>query len=282
MPSYVKDLLLFAAMIGAGILLNWQWTGLADRMDRLATSQKEFATGAQEAINTPDKDGYLGRIQSFLEIYKKTVAENQEGRVEWSGEMKEKLGRQLENGAITEEQYNEKIENLALVKAAYDTLLSARWESQLTHAGKADTRLDIHRIRPQTDSDGKTTLEADFFLWGIEPDTQVIWGRMESQFWQGSEGSDSEPLVVVTRNNTLLRPTSFVQNPTKVVHHFPPYVAIGTFQFPEPPPSATLMDLKLEYTVRKGDTEVPTHLNWNKVPVSTRWRTDDDSKNAAN
>ena len=287
MRRYIKDFLILAAMIGAGVLLQWQWSKLAVRMDRLSSSHQEFAQRAQEAIGASEQDGYLGRIQSFLQVYKQDMVESQGGRVEWSDEIQKRVVRQLENGAIDEAQYKEKTQILALVKTAYQTLLDAQWKSQLTLPGQGDTRLDIYRIRQLSDSEGKPVLEADFFLWGIEKDTEVTWGQAKTMYWQQAESADgthTDPAhaedaaptgtapVALTTAETSARPSVFVRRPTRVVPQFPSYVAIGTLQLPEIPEAADLMDLELQYTVRKGEDEHVSQLNWAKVPIPAGWR----------
>ncbi len=293
MRPYLKDILLVALMIGTGFLARSQWMALEERTDRLSKTQIEFAQRAQEAINTPEQSGYLGRIQSFLQVYKQDVIKSHGGRVEWSDEMQNKVVRQLENGVIDETQYEQKTQVLSLVKSAYATLLDARWRSQLTHLGKGDTRLDIYRIQHRNDSAGQAVLEADFFLWGIEPETQITWGQRATRYWQepASAGQPDTPLpqdqappksaseaqVVMTRNEGSARPAVFVHAPTRVVSRFPSYVAIGTLRLPPIPESATLMDIELAYTVRKSETDHETRLNWNRVPIATAWRSSDEA-----
>ena len=288
MRPQIKDIGILVLMIGAGILLQWQWSGLAERMDSLAASKKEFAQRAQEAITTPEKDGYLGRIQSFLQVYKKDVTETQAGRVAWSEEMRERAERQLENAAIDEAQYEEKTKVLALVKRSYETLLDARWKSQLTLPGEGNTRLDIYRVEAQRDSEGKAVLVADFFLWGIEADTQVTWGPTELKYWpapavarqggtspQAAEveaSAEADGPLVATKGDGTSGPAMFVKQPTRIFRQFPSYVAIGTLRLPPVPDAAKLMDFKFQYAVKKGEDENVTQLDWKQVPIPAAWR----------
>ena len=284
---YLKDLTILALMIGAGILLRWQWSGLAERMDQLAASQQEFAQRAQEAITTPEQDGYLGRIQSFLQIYRQDLTKTQGGRVEWSDELQNKVERQLENAAIDQAEYDDKTRTLALVKAAYETLLDARWKSHMTSLGEGGTRLDIYRIHRKRDSDGSSALMADFFLWGIEPETAVTWGPTTIKYWRDGEAvakdadapsqegvptpSSDAPAPSLAGSETSEAPSMFIERPSRVYRQFPSFVAIGTLRLPEVPPAVTLMDVEIEYSVRKGDEDHATRLHWKGLPVSAEW-----------
>ena len=287
MRPQIKDIALLALMIGAGILLQWQWSGLAERMDRLNTSQKEFTQRVKEAIASPEQGGYPNRIQGFLQLFKQDLVESQPGRVEWSDEPKEKLERQLKNGAIDEAKYDEKMQVLALAKTAYETLLDAQWNSLMTLPGKGDTRLDIYRIQQQRDAEGNLATKADFFLWGVPSDASVTWGRTETKYWQKhptqpeanvpqpvnqeSNGDRGAP-TMLSKTDGSARPSVFVKDPTRLLRRFPGNVAIGTFQLPAIPEAATTMDLQLEYTVHQGDDEHVSRLNWKKIPVRDEWR----------
>ena len=288
MRPYVKDIIIFALMIGTGFLARWQWNELGARMDRLATSQGQFSERVQAAIKLPEKERYLGSIQGFLQVYRKALSEISEDKVRWSDELRTKAERQHENGAINDKQYEKRARDLALVRNAFETLIDARWNSQLTLPGKSDTRLDIYQVQQGRDSNGNFVLEAEFFLWGIEPGTEVLWGRRKSTFWRkrtpdaeaagdpqrasDAEKPSAEGPSVVARSEGSAQPSVFIEQPTLVVSHFPSSVAIGTFELPQIPGDATHMDLELDYTVRKGEADETTRLAWKKVPISAAWR----------
>lgn len=290
----IKDILLLVFMVGAGFLARWQWSELAKRMDRVAESQQTFARGAREAIATHEHDDYLGRIQSLLRVYKRDVSEIRSGNIGWPDGREKKLERQLEHGAIDEAQYETQTEVLALAKRSYETLLNARWRSQLTGVGKGATRLDIFRIQQRTETGQTAGLEADFFLWGVAPDTRVTWGRTEVRYWRPRASSDrttgdptpndspadseSEASLVMIRHDGVARPSVFVKQPTSIVRQFPTFVAIGTFRLPSIPQSASQMDLELEYSVQKDGNDEVTRLAWTRMPIPTEWRREDGAQ----
>lgn len=291
MSRFFSVFVIIAILVGGGAYLYNQKAeeeATAAIEKRLRAARRSFAEKARGAITEEENDAYISGVKAALRAYAdelKSVVYADRPEAFDVDEMKKTMTTELEAGNISEAQHKGMMERFELVKSAYETLMEGKWEPDLSRVGKGETRLDIFGVRRIRGPDGNPLLEARFFLWGVEPNSRLSFGQLALEYWREDEpdaktkrqrrrdGRDpDEPVLkVLGRAEGDATPVVFDQKPGKTIAEFPSYVTIGTLWFPQVPREAKLMDLRYQYSVRKGGSENQTDLFWEKMPIPRQW-----------
>ncbi|MBX2813707.1 MAG: hypothetical protein KTR25_17960 [Myxococcales bacterium] len=289
-----KVLLIVPALVGVSYLYTQQANQKArtEIEAQLKDIKDQFATQVQQIVaNTSEREFRKG-IGRAVAVYQAALNKIYVNHPSWLdiGAHKKTADAQLKGGDITEAEHRNRIEAYALTRKAYEALLSNNWTSDLVSPGKGGTRMSIYGMRRIRGPDGHPLVAAQFFLWGVTPKTPITFQDLVLEYWK-----EVAPNVQVQRRRRRAGkdpkaplwkplgqaqgsaiPVVFIQDPSTRIGQFPGYVAIGTLWFPQVPISAKVMDLKYTYTVRKHGETYRSTLHWEKLPVSSTWRLNED------
>lgn len=292
MKNFFSLFVIAAIALGGGwYLYDQQATREAKAQveERLRDARRAFAERVRAAVNEDEPEDYLRGVKTALSAYEEELQQEVYGdHPEWFDldAKRKEMDALFEKGELSEAQHKGMMERFELVKTAYETLVQGAWQPDLTQKGAGETRLDIFDVKRIRDADGNPVLEARFFLWGVEPNTRLSFGNLALEYWMEEEpdartrrkrrrqGRDPDAPVYkpLGRAEGPATPVILDQNPAKTIPEFPSYVSIGALWFPQVPQEAKLMDLRYEYTARKGGAAYESKLTWDKMEIPQKWR----------
>jgi type II secretory pathway pseudopilin PulG len=282
----------FSVIIIFGILLvggGFLWLKKSDeeakvkRADDLAAARKTFADKARAAAREEDEAGYMRGIRTALQSYdedlkKRVYSKAPEARD--AAAYKKKVDEQFQKGEIKEAQQKSMLEGYAIVKEAYDTIMTGNWKPVLTAKGKGDTRLDIFDVKRAKDDEGQPVLEGRFFFWGVEDATRMSWGHLSIRYWKvakeevkkGKEKSEEEVEKVLGKSEGESQPHIIIQNPNKYIAEFPSYVSVGYMWLPVMPHDAKSVDIEMNYVAKTLGGDFDSQLKFEKLRIPESWK----------
>jgi hypothetical protein len=282
----------FSVIIIFGILLvggGFLWMKKSDeearlkRGEDLSAARRTFADKARAAARDEDEASYMRSIRAAIQSYdeelkKRVFAKAPEMRD--PSAYKKKVDDQFQKGEIKEAQQKSMMEGYAIVKEAYDTLMTGNWRPVLTAKGKGDTRMDIYDVRRTKDDEGQPVLEGRFFFWGVEEGTRMSWGHLGLKYWKvdkeevkkGREKTEEEVEKVLGKADGEAQPHIIIQNPNKYIPEFPSYVSIGYMWLPVMPREAKMVDIDMGYVAKTMGGDFDSQLKWEKFKIPESWK----------
>lgn len=123
-------------------------------------------------------------------------------------------------------------------------------------------------------------LEAKFFFWGVEDSTRMSWGHLSLRYWkvekeqvkEGREMVEKDVEKVLGKADGEAQPRIIVQNASKYIPEFPPYVSIGFMWLPVMPREAKLADIELSYVAKTPGGDHDSALKWEKFKIPDTWK----------
>lgn len=286
MQRFFSIIIIFAILLVGGAYL-WNKKSNEDakakRKDALAAARRTFADKARAAAREDDNDAYHRSIRSALgayeeELKKRVYAKDPDARD--PALFKKRVEEQFEKGEIKEAQQKSMMEAYAIVRDAYDALMSQNWRPILSAKGKGDIRLDVYDVKRKQDDEGHPVLEGKFFFWGVEDATRMSWGQLSLRYWkmekeQVKEGGamvEKDVEKVLGKGDGEAQPHIIVQNGNKYIAEFPSYVSIGYLWLPVMPRESTYLDLELGYVAKTLGGDFDTVLKWEKFKIPDAWK----------
>jgi hypothetical protein len=242
---------------------------------RRAAAQEDFSKSVRNALARTDDAGSLNGLREAIEVYQAALSEDIfRGHDEFRevDQYRQRVDEQASKKSLTEERKAKLLEGFEMVKQAYDTLVADKWSPALVQRGLGPTRLDVYDVRRE-EVDGRPHLAARFFLWGVNPATQIHFGRQVWHYWTklDLDGKELEKPRVLGRAEGPAQPAVLIQNPQTYVREFPPAVAIGVLMFPLVPDKATAFDLEFMYELTMDGKTHPVALRWPDHEVPAGW-----------
>ncbi|MGF1509599.1 MAG: hypothetical protein ACFB9M_08880 [Myxococcota bacterium] len=284
---------LLVIMVVAAASGYYYYTRYAENQAREALSEaleRRRATFAEQAaaiVGEPTED-YARQIKDALRSYDGDLDALYAEHPEWLEDdaFERHVEEAFAKGEIKATQKTSMLEGYAMVKEAYEVLRSGDWEPVLSRVTEnGNVRVDIYDIRRIREGTASPMLEAKMFLWGIEDETRVSWGRLEMQYWTMGEPTrlqkkqmrrtgqmKDEVEIVLGRAEGSASPYVIIQAPQKYVSAFPSYVAVATLRIPVMPSQAHAVDVNYDFTANDRGRSIQASFAWRKVPVRADWQ----------
>jgi hypothetical protein len=286
MQRFFSIIIIFAILLVGGAWIFIQKSdqaAAAKRAEDLGAARRSFMDKARSAMREESAEAYERDIKSSIAAYNEELKKRVYAKKPEAfnpAAYKDLADEQFKEGLLKEGEHKSRMEGYAIVRGAYDTLMSGNWRTALTAQSK-EIRLDLYDVKRAKDDEGQPVLEGKFFFWGIEDNTRVTWGPLALRYWKiekekiekGPEkGTEKEVEKVLGKADGESTPRIIIQGPSKYVAEFPPLVSIGFMWLPVMPREATFADIEIGLVAKTPSGDKDIVLKWEKFKIPENWK----------